>query len=119
MLETFEIDFFSLSYLYERVSVLARYFTFFFNLQAFRICKCFSSCNVVFLSKLVVVFKLIVSIFQKMKIKNVAIIIIRTVHEQGGCLVLSSCFNVLYFTKVNRILPVRVVGLLFMSYVTE
>ena len=43
----------------------------------------------------------------------------RTVHEQGGCLVLSSCFNVLYFTKVNLILPDRVVGLLFMSYVTE
>ena len=43
----------------------------------------------------------------------------RTVHEQGGCLVLSSCFNVLYFTKVNLILLVRVVGLLFMSYVTE
>ena len=43
----------------------------------------------------------------------------RTAHEQGGCLVLSSCFNVLYFTKVNLILLVRVVGLLFMSYVTE
>ena len=32
---------------------------------------------------------------------------------------LSFCFNVLYFTKANFILLVRVVGLLFMSYVTE
>ena len=43
----------------------------------------------------------------------------RTVHEQGSRLVLSSCFNVLYYTKVNLILLVRVVGLLFMTYVTE
>ena len=66
--------------------MLARYFTFNifpFNLQAFRICKCFSSCKVAFLSKLVVIFKFIVSIFQEMKIKNVSIII----YNNGICLV--------------------------------
>ena len=69
----------------------------------------------------------IILIFSKSRHKQVfslrarlIIFIIKTVHEQGGCLVLSSCFNGLYFTKVNLILLVRVVGWLrFMSYVTE
>ena len=63
MLPTFEIDFFSLSYLYERESVLAKVlYIYTFLTFSFLFCRLlefvntFSSWNVVFLSKLVVVF---------------------------------------------------------------